>query len=274
MNSSFTRISLVTVSVTALTAVLWPGTVAAQTLTNLGSIHGGYTVTDAMSSDGSLVEGNWYANNFGPGGIGGDGSFYWTQAMGTVACGNGTATVCPPIATPATTSSAGGVVTVGSTAYNGVTYAARTTAGTGTQIVQAILVANGVRLDGITLANAIAVSADGTTISGTGPRGNLYDGPSWVTDIPVNAFARLDLNGANDALGSLVLGGTVINNGASAATLTVGSDNTSTTFSGTIHDGAQSTAFFKVGTGTLTLNGLQSVFGVTDSPLTVYGASN
>ncbi|MBS0275402.1 MAG: autotransporter domain-containing protein [Proteobacteria bacterium] len=263
-----------TASIAALTAVLWPGTVAAQTLTNLGVINGGNTVANAMSSDGSLVEGNWYANNFGPGGIGGDGSFYWTQATGTVACGSGTAIVCPPIVTPATTSSAGGVVTVGSTIYNGVTYAARTTAGTGTQIIQAILVANDVSLGGITLANSIAVSADGTTISGTGPRGNLYDGPSWVTDIPVNAFARLDLNGANDALGSLVLGGTVINNGASAATLTVGSDNTSTTFSGTIHDGAQSTAFSKVGTGTLILNGLQSAFGVANSPLTVYGASN
>ena len=42
----------------------------------------------------------------------------------------------------------------------------------------------------------------------------------------------LDLNGFNEAIGSLAGAGTVTNAGATAATLTAGANNTSTTFSG------------------------------------------
>jgi autotransporter-associated beta strand protein len=62
----------------------------------------------------------------------------------------------------------------------------------------------------------------------------------------------------------LVWGGTVTNSGiASPATLTAGTDNTNTTFSGTIQDGASTTALTKTGTGTLTLTGTNSYTGGT-----------
>jgi autotransporter-associated beta strand protein len=64
----------------------------------------------------------------------------------------------------------------------------------------------------------------------------------------------LDLRGVDYSLGSLVWGGTVTNNGISSpATLSVGSDNTSTTFKGIIQDGTSATSLTKTGTGTLTL---------------------
>jgi fibronectin-binding autotransporter adhesin len=63
---------------------------------------------------------------------------------------------------------------------------------------------------------------------------------------------------------SRVLGaGTVTNNGAAAATLTTGAANTSTTVSGVIKDGGAALALTKVGTGTLTLSGVNSYTGDT-----------
>jgi fibronectin-binding autotransporter adhesin len=56
-------------------------------------------------------------------------------------------------------------------------------------------------------------------------------------------------------VGSLAGAGTVTNTGVAGATLTTGGDNTSTTFSGVIQDGAGVTGLTKVGTGTFTLTG-------------------
>jgi autotransporter-associated beta strand protein len=76
--------------------------------------------------------------------------------------------------------------------------------------------------------------------------------------------STLDLNGFDNTIGSLSGTGTVVNNGAANATLTVGNDNTSTTFSGVIEDGAIATlALTKVGTGTLTLTGADTYTGPT-----------
>ena len=50
----------------------------------------------------------------------------------------------------------------------------------------------------------------------------------------------------------------------SAITLTVGDNNSTTTFSGTIEDGAGTVALTKIGTGTLTLSGNNTYTDVTD----------
>ena len=56
----------------------------------------------------------------------------------------------------------------------------------------------------------------------------------------------LDLNGGNRSLGSLVWSGTVTNSGATPGTLTIGSDNSSTTFDGLIQNGVGTTALTKI----------------------------
>ena len=73
----------------------------------------------------------------------------------------------------------------------------------------------------------------------------------------------MDLNGFNSTIGSLSGTGTVLNNGATAAALTVGNDNASTTFGGVLQDGTSALQLTKSGTGTLTLTGTNTYTGGT-----------
>jgi autotransporter-associated beta strand protein len=126
------------------------------------------------------------------------------------------------------------------------------------QSIADILSASGVNLTGDYLQNATSVSADGLVIAGSGNQ-------SWIAYIPLDAFAVLDLAGIDHTIGSLVWGGLLTNSAiASPATLTIGSENTSTTFSGTIQDGISTTALTKIGTGTQALSGMNSYSGATD----------
>ncbi|MBX9861063.1 MAG: autotransporter-associated beta strand repeat-containing protein, partial [Sphingomonas sp.] len=86
-------------------------------------------------------------------------------------------------------------------------------------------------------------------------------GSNSATNLGGTGF--LDLGGFSNAVGSLTGAGTVTNSGGSAATLTAGGNNTSTTFSGVIQDGASATALTKTGTGTLTLTGINTFTGGT-----------
>jgi autotransporter-associated beta strand protein len=73
----------------------------------------------------------------------------------------------------------------------------------------------------------------------------------------VDSGAVLELDGNNNSIGSLAGAGTVENASATAATLTTGGDNTSTTFSGVLQDGTGGGALSltKTGSGTQTLSG-------------------
>ena len=107
---------------------------------------------------------------------------------------------------------------------------------------------------GGTIVNVGTLAAGSTTAFGTGR-------------VSVATGATLDINGNNVSIGSLSdvsgAGGTVTNGDSVGATLTVGSDNTSTTFSGVIEDGTHTTALTKTGTGTLTLAGANTYTGIT-----------
>jgi autotransporter-associated beta strand protein len=86
---------------------------------------------------------------------------------------------------------------------------------------------------------------------------------SSASAFTIASGAILDLNGWNETIGSLSGAGTVTSNGPFPATLTAGADNTSTTFSGTINDGAGGISLTKIGTGTLTLSGANTYSGGT-----------
>jgi autotransporter-associated beta strand protein len=123
-----------------------------------------------------------------------------------------------------------------------------------------------------TYAGATTVSAGVLQAGSTG----TFNAASSFT---VNAGATLDLNGFDNTVGSLSGSGVVTNTGGespSNATLTVGADNTSTTFSGRLQDGLSSTlALDKVGTGTLTVTGTNTYTGTTtvdDGSLIVDGS--
>ena len=107
---------------------------------------------------------------------------------------------------------------------------------------------------GGTIVNTGTLAAGSTTAFGTGR-------------VSVATGATLDINGNNVSIGSLSdvsgAGGTVTNADSVVATLTVGSDNTSTTFSGVIQDGVHTTALTKAGTGVLTLAGTNAYSGAT-----------
>lgn len=102
----------------------------------------------------------------------------------------------------------------------------------------------------------------------------LISGASVYTDAPsalssgtlVMSSGSLVMNGNSFSVSSLSgSGGQILNtNASSVATLTVGSDNSSTTFSGTLADGgAASLALTKIGAGSVTLSGSNSFSGAT-----------
>ncbi len=114
---------------------------------------------------------------------------------------------------------------------------------------------------GATIINPFAVVAVGSNTA-------LAAG---VSGFQIGANATFNLNTFNATVGSLSdvagLGGTVTKSSASipTVTLTVGTDNTSTTFSGVIGGGgnANAIALVKTGTGTQTLAGANPYFGGT-----------
>lgn len=95
--------------------------------------------------------------------------------------------------------------------------------------------------------------AGGTTISAGTLEAGSANGLSQGSAFTVNSI--LDVHGFSSAIGSLSGTGTVLNNGQAAASLTVGSDNTSTSFNGVLENGTSPLELIKSGTGTLTLTG-------------------
>lgn len=79
----------------------------------------------------------------------------------------------------------------------------------------------------------------------------------------LDVAGTFDMNAKNETVGSLAGAGTVTSSAAGAITLTVGGDNTSTTFSGLLEDGSGTVSLTKAGTGTMTLSGANTYAGTT-----------
>lgn len=134
-----------------------------------------------------------------------------------------------------------------STTFSGVISGAGglTKAGTGT-----------FTLSGANTYTGATTVAGGTLVAGNA---NAFGDNSAVT---VDSGATLNLNGISLAIGSLSGAGNVALGGPTGVTLSLGADNTSTTFSGAI-SGNSVSSLDKVGTGTLILNGNSSSFSGT-----------
>jgi autotransporter-associated beta strand protein len=98
-----------------------------------------------------------------------------------------------------------------------------------------------------------------TTVNGGGLRIGAANAGSQSSAYTLNDGTRLDLNGFSTTLGSVTGTGTVFNSMQTTANLSVGANNSSTTFSGLLTDslGTQ-LSLTKVGNGTLTLSNTAS----------------
>ncbi|MCV9936043.1 autotransporter domain-containing protein [Boseaceae bacterium BT-24-1] len=113
------------------------------------------------------------------------------------------------------------------------------------------------QLAGTTILKSAQRYSGATTVSGGTLRAGVAGAFSANSAFTVASGARLDLAGFSQTIASLAGAGTVM---LGAGNLTAGSDNSSTTFSGTI---TGSGGITKAGTGTLTLSGANSYTGAT-----------
>jgi len=124
----------------------------------------------------------------------------------------------------------------------------------------------------LTIAGAGQVSLSGaathtgdTTVSSGGTlqmaAANVL--PNVAGSANVNVNGALDLNANAQAVNGLNGSGVVDNTAAGPVTLTIGSNNTNSTFSGMLQNTAGALALVKTGTGTLTLSGSNSYSGGT-----------
>lgn len=112
-------------------------------------------------------------------------------------------------------------------------------------------------MDNLLIANRALSASEVAELSQDARRSNLL--PSG-TVAQISSGAVLDLNGASQTLAELGGAGRVMNSSVVQATLTVGGDNGSAAYSGTL-DGP--VALSKVGSGALTLSGVNAYSGGT-----------
>jgi autotransporter-associated beta strand protein len=134
--------------------------------------------------------------------------------------------------------------------------------------------------DGTLTLSAVNTYSGATMLDGGVLQAGVANGFSASSAYVIGASGTLRLNNVAAAIGSLA-GSGIVENGASATAarvLTVGGDNTSTTFSGTLQNGGGfGLGLTKVGTGTLTLSGSNTFSGATivrNGVLAISGSTN
>jgi fibronectin-binding autotransporter adhesin len=150
------------------------------------------------------------------------------------------------------------------TGFNGLIVGSTRVNGTGTVVLAADQnYQGGTTVAGGTLLVNGALSVGGTV---TVQNGAVLAGSGVVNRPVVLTGGTVSVLGNNFTVGSLTgsAGAVVSNNAAADGTITVGTDNSSATFGGTVADGAGGRlGLVKVGTGTLTLTGINSYSGGT-----------
>ena len=114
---------------------------------------------------------------------------------------------------------------------------------------------------GTTILSGNNTYSGATTVSAGTLQAGSATGFSPNSAFTVNAI--LDVNGFNNTIGSLSGTGIVLNNGTAAAALSIGNDNTNSSFSGVLENGTSALQLIKLGTGTLTLTGNNNYAGGT-----------
>ena len=143
-----------------------------------------------------------------------------------------------------------------------------TVGGAGNTLISAALPAtiNSLTKDGtgiLTLSGANAYVGATTISAGTlklGANNVIPDGASAGNVID---NGTLDMGGFSDAINGLSGSGTVDNSGGGTPTLTVGNNNATSVFAGTIQNSSGTLALTKTGTGVLTLSGTNTYGGAT-----------
>jgi autotransporter-associated beta strand protein len=130
--------------------------------------------------------------------------------------------------------------------------------------------------NGVLELGAQQIFTGSLTVTAGGLRNGVANAGSRYSALTLNSGTRYDLNNQGTTWGSLAGAGTVFNSGTTAnTTLTVGFDNTSTTFSGTFARYNDVTlnpvALTKIGTGTLSLTSAQTTTNGSTGTVTING---
>jgi autotransporter-associated beta strand protein len=185
----------------------------------------------------------------------GPGSFTITNSPGTALTLNGTIeNDCGLPQTLGVPVVLGALGTINDAGFGGITM------GGSVSGLYGLIASNGV----VTLSGSNSYAGD-TTVSGTLMVGSSAAIPNGIGKGNVILDGTLDLNGTNAAVNGLNSAGTVDNTSAiSASTLTIGNNNQSSSFSGVVQNsGGTNLALVKVGTGTLSLSGVNTYAGGT-----------
>ena len=185
-----------------------------------------------------------------------------TISGGTLQLGNGTV--------------AGSLLASGAILDNGTLAFGGGAATQGTNFSTAAITGSGglVVSGGTVVLNAVNAYQGGTTISGGTLQVANNSALGSNTGPLALAAGLLNLNGFNPTVGGLSGAGTINDLSATASTLTVNNDNSSTTFGGTILSTAGAVTLAKAGTGALVLDSAQPLsanLAVTGGTLDLHG---